>query len=101
MLYKMHFPVNKKMVNLRSKTTKGGSVLLKKIKTKSLPVEITGGAILSNKFVGITSNAVKAPLSQSLASVGGSIIDFSKHVKSASRNVQKKKDKDENIRFIY
>ena len=97
----MHFPVNKKMVNLRSKTTKGGSVLLKKIKTKSLPVEITGGAIFSNRFVGITSNAVKAPLSQSMASVGGSIIDFSKHVKSASRNVQKKKDKDENIRFIY
>ena len=76
-------------------------LILQKIKTKSLPVEISGGAILSNKFVGITSNAVKAPLSQSLASVGGSIIDFSKHVKSASRNVQKKKDKVENIRFIY
>ena len=53
----MHFPINKKMVNLRSKTTRGGSVLLlNKIKTKSLPVEISGGAILSNRFVGITSN---------------------------------------------
>ena len=97
----MHFPINKKMVNLRSKTTRGGSVLLlNKIKTKSLPVEISGGAILSNRFVGITSNAVKAPPSRSIASVGGSVIDFSKHVKSASRNIQKKKDKEENIRFI-
>ena len=98
----MHFPINKKMVNLKSKTTKGGSVLLlKKIKTKSLPVEMSGGAIISNRFVGITSNAAKAPPSQSIASVGGSVIDFSKHVKSASRNIQKKKDKEENIRFIY
>jgi hypothetical protein len=87
--------------DMKNRTTKGGSVLLlKKIKTKSLPVQ--GGAILSNMNVGITSNAVRSPpLSQSMASVGG-MIDFNKHVKVQSRNVQKKKDKsDENIKFVY
>jgi hypothetical protein len=86
---------------MKSRTTKGGSVvlLLKKIKTKSLPIE--GGAILSNRNVGIISNAVKAPASMSMASVGG-MIDFNKHVKLQSRSVQKKKDKsDENIKFVY
>jgi hypothetical protein len=93
----MHFTNS----NMKSRTTKGGSVvlLLKKIKTKSLPIE--GGAILSNRNVGIISNAVKAPASMPMASVGG-MIDFNKHVKLQSRSVQKKKDKsDENIKFVY
>ncbi len=92
----MHFTNS----DMKNRTTKGGSVLLlKKIKTKSLPIE--GGAILSNRNIGITSNAVKAPPSMSMASVGG-MIDFNKHVKVQSRNVQKKKDKsDENIKFVY
>jgi hypothetical protein len=83
----------------KNRTTKGGSVLLlKKIKTKPMQ----GGAILSNRTVGIISNAVKAPPpSMSMASVGG-MIDFNKHVKVQSRSVQKKKDKsDENIKFVY
>jgi hypothetical protein len=81
------------------KSTKGGSVLLlNKIKKAPLPIE--GGAILSNRIVGITSNAVRAPQSMSMISVGG-MLDFNKHVKTASRNVQKKKDKDENIKFVY
>jgi uncharacterized protein YhdP len=86
---------------MKNRTTKGGSVLLlKKIKTKSLPIE--GGAILANRNVGINSNAVKSPPpSMSMASIGG-MIDFNKHVKVQSRNVQKKKDKsDENIKFVY
>jgi hypothetical protein len=87
--------------DFKSRTTKGGSViLLKKIKTKPLPLEITGGAILSNRNIGITSNSSPVPLSRSMASVGG-MIDFNKHVKTASRNLQKKKDKDENIKFVY
>ena len=91
----MHFTNS----DMKNRTTKGGSVLLlKKIKTK--PIE--GGAILSNRNVGIISNAVKAPPSMSMASIGGGMIDFSKHVKVQSRNVQKKKDKsDENIKFVY
>ena len=96
----MHFS----NTQFKNRTTRGGSVLLlNKINKKSLPVQITGGAILSNRIVGITSNAVVSPLSKTLASVsvGGSMIDFNKHVKTASRNIQKKKDKDENIKFVY
>jgi hypothetical protein len=89
--------------DMKCRSTKGGSVLLlKKIKTKSLPIQ--GGAILSNMSVGITSNAIRAPpLSQSMASVTvGGMIDFNKHVKMSSRSVQKKRDKgDENIKFVY
>jgi hypothetical protein len=89
--------------DMKHRSTKGGTILLlKKIKTKSLPVQ--GGAILSNMNVGITSNAIRAPpLSQSMASVTvGGMIDFNKHVKMSSRSVQKKRDKgDENIKFVY
>jgi hypothetical protein len=71
--------------DIKNRTTKGGSVLLlKKIKIKSLPME--GGAILSNRNIGITSNAVKAPPSMSMAFIGDSV-DFNKHVKVQSRNV--------------
>ncbi len=95
----MHFTNS----DMKCRSTKGGSVLLlKKIKTKSLPVH--GGAILSNMNVGITSNAIRSPpLSQSMASVMvGGMIDFNKNVKMSSRSVQKKKDKgDENIKFVY
>jgi hypothetical protein len=90
----MHF------TNTQYKKTKGGSViLLNKIKKTPLPIE--GGAILSNRIVGITSNAVRVPpQSMAMASVGG-MLDFNKHVRTASKNVQKKKDKDENIKFVY
>jgi hypothetical protein len=88
---------------MKCRSTKGGSLLLlKKIRTKSLPIQ--GGAILSNMNVGIISNAVKSPpLSQSMASVTVvGMIDFNKNVKMSSRSVQKKKDKgDENIKFVY
>jgi hypothetical protein len=89
----MHF------TNTQFKKTRGGSViLLNKIKKTS----IEGGAILSNRIVGITSNVVRTPpQSMTMASVGGAMLDFNKHVKTASRNVQKKKDKDENIKFVY
>jgi hypothetical protein len=93
----MHFTNS----NFKSKSTRGGSVLLlKMIKTKSLPPSIEGGAIFSNRMVGITSNAVSSPVSMSMASVGG-MIDFNKHVRTSSRNIQKKKDKDENIKVVY
>jgi hypothetical protein len=84
------------------KSTKGGSVLLlNKIKKAPLPVE--GGAILSNRIVGITSNAVRQPpksMAMASTSVGG-MLDFNKHVKKSSINIQKKKDKEENIKFVY
>jgi hypothetical protein len=85
--------------NTQYKKTKGGSVILLN-KIKKTPIE--GGAILSNRIVGITSNVVRAPpQSMAMASVGGTMLDFNKHMKTASRNVQKKRDKDENIKFVY
>jgi hypothetical protein len=87
----------------KCKASTGGSILLlNKIKRKPLPVQ--GGTILSNMNVGITSNAIRAPQSQSMIPVVGGMIDFNKHqhVKMSGRSVQKKKDKgDENIKFVY
>jgi hypothetical protein len=102
----MHIPIKhsngSKVVTLGKTTRGGGILLLNKIKTKTLPEGIHGGAILSNRIVGVISNPTKAPQSNSLAnSVGGSIIDFSKHVKMNARNLQKKKDTEENIKFVY
>jgi hypothetical protein len=93
----MHIPIKKgKIVSMRGK-----GLLLKHIKVKPLPIEITGGDILpKNRIVGITSNAVKAPPSNTMASIGGAI-DFSKHVKRASQSMQKRKEKDENIKFVF
>ena len=92
----MHVPIkNGKVVPMRGK-----GLLLKHIKVKPLPIEITGGEITKNRIVGITSNPVRAPPSNTMASVGGSI-DFSKHVKTASKGIQKKKEKDETIKFVF
>jgi hypothetical protein len=103
----MHIPIKNsngsKVVTL-GRSTRGGSILLlNKIKTKPLPEGISGGAILSNRIVGVISNPTKPPQSNSLANsaVGGSIIDFSKHVKANARNIQKKRDTEENIKFVY
>ena len=92
----MHCPIMKKgyvpMV--------GKGILLKKIKIKPLDERLTihGGAISSNRIVGITSTPVQAPPSNSMASVGGTI-NFSKHVKPVSKTM--KKGKDENIKFVF
>jgi hypothetical protein len=93
----MHIAVKKgKIVSMRGK-----GLLLSHIKVKPLPIEITGGDILpKNRIVGITSNVVKAPPSNTMASIGGAI-DFSKHVKRASQGIQKKKGESENIKFVF
>ncbi len=92
----MHIPISKG----RAIEMRGKGVLLNKIKIKPLPMEVKGGAILSNRIVGITSNAVSAPPSNTMATMGGAL-DFSKHVKRASQNLQKKSDKDQNIKFVF
>jgi hypothetical protein len=94
----MHCPINKK--GYVPMVRKG--VLLQKIKIKPLEprLMINGGAILSNRIVGITSNAVQAPPSNTMAMVGGAI-NFSKHVKPASRGIMKKADKEERIKFVF
>jgi hypothetical protein len=99
MVYTMHCPIHKKgYVPMVGK----GVVLLKKVKIEPLEprLKINGGAILSNRIVGVTSTPVQAPPSNSMAMVGGSI-NFSKHVKPASRSVMKKAEKDERIKFVF
>jgi hypothetical protein len=98
MVYTMHCPINKKGYV----PMKGRGILLSHIKKEPLEprLMINGGAITSNRIVGITSNAVQAPPSNSMAMVGGSI-NFSKHVKPASRSVMKKADMDERIKFVF
>jgi hypothetical protein len=94
----MHCPINKKGYV----PMKGKGILLSHIKREPLKdrLMINGGAITSNRIVGITSNPVQAPPSNSMAMVGGAI-NFSKHVKSASRGIMKKADKDERIKFVF
>ena len=92
----MHILIsNGKVVSMQGK-----GILLKKIIIKPLPVEVHGGAIITNRIVGITSNAVAAPPSNTMASIGAGL-DFSKHVKRASQNLQKKRDREENIKFVF
>ncbi len=92
----MHIPISKgKVVAINGK-----GVLLNKIKIKALPIEVHGGAIVTNRIVGITSNAVGAPPSNTMASIGAGL-DFSKHVKHAAKTMKNKKEKDENIKFVF
>jgi hypothetical protein len=93
----MHIPIKKgKNVSMKVK-----GLLLSHIKVKPLPLEITGGDILAkNRIVGITSNAVRSAPSNTMASIGAGI-DFSKHVKRTGQGIQKKKDKDERIKFVF
>jgi hypothetical protein len=73
---------NGKNVSMR----KGKGIPLNHIKVKPLPLEITGGDLVKNRIVGITSNAVRSPPSNTMASIGGGI-DFSKHVKRANQGI--------------
>jgi hypothetical protein len=92
----MHIPIKKG----KNVSMKGKGLLLSHIKVKPLPVEITGGELMKNRIVGITSNAVRAPPSNTMASIGGAI-DFSKHVKRSNQGIQKRKEKDERIKFVF
>ena len=91
--------MNKRVLFAKQKTS-GGSMLLLKLKFK-IPVikeDIVGGAMSSNRIIGMISSRVKSPPSSSMASsiVGGDIMDFSKSIK---KNARKKED--ENIKFVY
>jgi hypothetical protein len=81
---------------------KGRGILLSHIKKEPLEprLMINGGAITSNRIVGITSTPVQAPPSNSMSMVGGAL-NFSKHVKPSSRSVMKKADKEERIKFVF
>ena len=95
----MHIPMSK---NSRCVAMSGKGVLLKRVLIKPLPVEVSGGAIMSNRIVGITSNAIAMPPppSNTMASMGAGL-DFSKHLKNSSKHIQKRRDKDENIKFVF
>ena len=75
----MHIQMNKRVLFAKKKTS-GGSMLLFKRKFK-IPVikeDIVGGAMTSNRIVGMTSTSMKSPHSSSMASsiVGGDYMDF-------------------------
>ena len=91
--------MNKRVLFAKQKTSGGSMLLLKrKFKIPVIKEDIVGGAMTSNRIVGMISSRVKSPPSSSMASsiVGGDIMDFSKSVK---RNARKKED--ENIKFVY
>ena len=72
-------------------------LLKRKFKIPVIKEDIVGGAMTSNRIVGMITSRVKSPPSSSMASiVGGDIMDFSKSVK---KNARKKED--ENIKFVY
>ena len=72
-------------------------LLKRKFKIPVIKEDIVGGAMPSNRIVGMITSRIKPVPSSSMASiVGGDIMDFSKSVK---RNARKKED--ENIKIVY
>ena len=95
----MHIQMNKRVLFAKQKTSGGSMLLLKrKFKIPVIKEDIVGGAMPSNRIVGMITSRIKPVPSFSMASsiVGGDIMDFSKSVK---RNARKKDD--ENIKFVY
>ena len=90
--------MNKRVLFAKQKTSGGSMLLLKRIKIPVIKEDIVGGAMSSNRIVGMITSRIKPVPSSSMASsiVGGDIMDFSKSVK---RNARKKED--ENIKFVY
>ena len=91
--------MNKRVLFAKQKTSGGSMLLLKrKFKIPVIKEDIVGGAMPSNRIVGMITSRIKPVPSSSMASsiVGGDIMDFSKSVK---RNARKKED--ENIKFVY
>ena len=91
--------MNKRVLFAKQKTSGGSMLLLKrKFKNPVIKEDIVGGAMSSNRIVGMITSRIKSAPSSSMASsiVGGDIMDFSKSVK---RNARKKED--ENIKFVY
>jgi hypothetical protein len=86
----MHIPISNNSVNL-----KRFSLNTEPITPAMQPV------IPTNRIVGLPS-AIPPPVpSNSMASLGIGLIDFNKSVKRASQNIQKKRDKHENIKFVF
>ena len=95
----MHIQMNKRVLFAKQKTSGGSMLLLKrKFKIPVIKEDIVGGAMPSNRIVGMITSRIKPVPSSSMASsiIGGDIMDFSKSVK---RNARKKDD--ENIKFVY
>ena len=94
----MHIQMNKRVLFAKQKTSGGSMLLLKrKFKIPVIKEDIVGGAMPSNRIVGMITSRIKPVPSSSMASsiVGGDIMDFSK---SVERNRQKE---DDNIKFVY
>jgi hypothetical protein len=87
----MHIPISNHSVNL-----KRFSLNTEPITPATQPV------ISNNRVVGLPSAIPSTPVpSNTMASMGMGLIDFNRSVKRASQNIQKKRDKHENIKFVF
>ncbi len=86
----MHIPISNNSVNL------------KRFSLHSEPITPAMQHVIpTNRIVGLPSSIPPAVPSNSMASLGMGLIDFNKSVKKASQNIQKKREKHENIKFVF
>ncbi len=86
----MHIPISNNSVNL------------KRFSLNSEPITPAMQHVIpTNRIVGLPTAIPPAVPSNSMASLGMGLIDFNKSVKKASQNIQKKRDKHENIKFVF
>ncbi len=87
----MHIPISNNSVNL------------KRFSLNSEPITPAMQPVIpTNRIVGLPSAIPPTPVaSNSMASLGMGLIDFNKSVKKASQNIQKKREKHENIKFVF
>jgi hypothetical protein len=86
----MHIPISNNSVNL------------KRFSLNTEPMPATQPVIPNNRIVGLPTAIPPTPVpSNAMASLGMGLIDFNKSVKRASQNIQKKRDKHENIKFVF
>ena len=86
----MHIPISNNSVNL------------KRFSLNTEPMPAMQPVIPNNRIVGLPTAIPPTPVpSNAMASLGMGLIDFNKSVKRASQNIQKKRDKQENIKFVF
>ena len=86
----MHIPISNNSVNF------------KRFSLNSETITPAMQPVITNRIVGLPSAIPPTPVaSNSMASLGMGLIDFNKSVKKASQNIQKKREKHENIKFVF
>jgi hypothetical protein len=85
----MHIPISNNSVNL------------KRFSLNTEPMPAMQPVIPNNRIVGLPTAIPQSVPSNAMARLGMGLIDFNKSVKRASQNIQKKRDKHENIKFVF